>query len=185
MSRLVYLDVETTGLDPDRHEVWEIAYAVDDGPVRASFVSHRLKWPDPDALRMNRYLDRWDPTAERERYHEADAFEALAGATLVGANPAFDAAFLRKRWGDAPWHHRLLDVESYAMGVLGYDRPQGLAAIRADLAARGFDVPEPDHTAAGDVACLRACHKALQRIYARSHVAVTSGAIVTYRTAQP
>ena len=34
----VYLDCETTGLDPERHEIWEIAFAVDGGEIQSSFV---------------------------------------------------------------------------------------------------------------------------------------------------
>ena len=55
---LVYLDTETTGLDYRRHAVWEIAYAVDDGPVRSSIVSHDLFDADPEALQLNGYYDR-------------------------------------------------------------------------------------------------------------------------------
>lgn len=83
----------------------------------------------------------------------------------MGANPAFDAAFLTARWGTAPWHLRLLDVEAYAMGALGYDRPRGLATITQDLRARGFEIPVPDHSAAADVAATRAAFYALRRIY--------------------
>lgn len=165
---LVFLDVETTGLDPRRHEVWEIAYAVGHGPVEASFVSHEFVTPDPAALRVNRYLERchrWDPLV-------ASRFEdtlqgVLRGATLVGANPAFDAAFLTARWGHVPWHHRLLDVEAYAMAVLGYDELQGQSRIRADLASLGYYVPKPDHTALADVECVRACFFVLREMRRR------------------
>lgn len=83
----------------------------------------------------------------------------------MGANPAFDAAFLTARWGTAPWHFRLLDVEAYAMGALGYDRPRGLTTICDDLRAHGFDIPVPGHSAAADVAATRAAFRALQGLY--------------------
>jgi DNA polymerase-3 subunit epsilon len=157
---LVFLDIETTGLDPERHEPWEMAYAVDDGPILSAVVPHTLSHPDPKALALNGYLDRYDvPTGP--------AFEDLLrvrldGATLVGANPAFDAAFLRTRWGYGPWHHRLWDVEAYAAGVLVLDKVPGLATIATMLRDLGREIPEPDHSAAGDVATLRACFRALQ-----------------------
>ena len=158
---LVFLDTETTGLDPDRHEVWEIAYALDDGPILSDIVWHAFERPDPKALAMNRYLDRaldhtFDPTFERGLRRN------LEGATLVGANPAFDTAFLRARWGRTPWHHRLWDIEAYAAGVLVLDKVPGLATIATMLRDLGHEIPEPDHTAAGDVATLRACFRALQ-----------------------
>ena len=167
---LVYLDTETTGLDPDRHEIWELAYAVDDGPIHSGVMFHSLRHADPKALAMNGYWDRTrDATPKAWQQLENGARTALEGATLVGANPAFDAAFLRARWGVAPWRYRLLDVEAYAMGALGYDQPKGLKDIAATLAiGEGFDIPSPDHSAAGDVATLRACHLALRKIYAEA-----------------
>lgn len=163
---LVFLDTETTGLDPDRHSVWEVAWAVDDGPINAGIVVHRLDTADPEALVINRYHDR----VQSSYGHGAQALDtesalraALVDATIVGANPAFDTAFLRARWGVAPWHYRMIDVETYAMPVLSYDRPQGMKRITADLRAAGYEIPEPDHTAAGDVATLRAAYEALRR----------------------
>lgn len=159
---LVFLDVETTGLDPERHEVWELAYAVDDGPIECSEVLHSMRYADPTALAMNGYHHRirhpFQPTFESE------VREALTGATLVGANPAFDAAFLRARWGVAPWHYRLFDIEAYAAGVLGWSAPQGLANIHRELVTRGHAIPSPNHSAAGDVATLRGCFYALRDI---------------------
>ena len=58
MNDLVYLDVETTGLDPELHEVWEIAYAVNDGPILSSFVDHTLLGADPVALTVGQYHNR-------------------------------------------------------------------------------------------------------------------------------
>ena len=177
---LAFVDVETTGLDPDVHQVWEIAVAIDDGPIHSTLVSHHTEGADPEALAVSRYHERgghayagieWsrDPDLV-ERFFACEAteqtiYDALAGVTLVGANPAFDASMLRARWGDAPWHFRLLDLEAYAMGALGYDRPRGLATITKDLRARGFEIPVPDHSAAADVAATRAAFHALRRIY--------------------
>lgn len=179
MTTYAFADVETTGLDPDIHQVWEIALAIDDGPIHSMVVAHHTFGADPEALAVSKYYERGgsvgasyddDPT----RILASEAFEntvidALAGATLVGANPAFDAAMLTARWGTAPWHFRLLDVEAYAMGALGYDRPRGLATITRDLRARGFDIPHPDHSAAADVAATRAAFRALQGIYSGQH----------------
>lgn len=161
---LVYLDTETTGLDPSRHEVWEIAYAVDDGPVLSSIVRHSLTNAHPLALDVNGYHERYwlDATTppERDRF-EADLFRALKGATLVGANPAFDAAFLSARWGEAPWRYRLLDVEAFALPFFGSPEIMSLKDTAAALRESGFEIPEPDHSAAADVRTLRQVHRAL------------------------
>lgn len=99
--------------------------------------------------------------------------------TLVCANPNFDANMLfgkviaREHWTsrlrralrlpapeapEAPWHYRLLDIEAYAAGAFGWGKPAGLRNIRDWLTARGYDIPAPNHSAAGDVATLRAIH---------------------------
>lgn len=161
---LLFLDLETTGLDPTRHHVWEAAWAVNDEPINATFVGHSLVGADEKALEIGGYWDRFDGTLV-DVDQELALRRVLEGATIVGANPAFDAGFLNARWGQSPWHYRLLDIETYAMPALGADRPVGLAKIHDHLTGRGFDIPNPDHTAGGDVDCLRACHQALTYIY--------------------
>lgn len=156
---LVFLDTETTGLDPARHEVWEVAFAVNDGPIRIRYLTHSLRTADPKALELNGYYSRF---READVDSDVSLRSVLDGATIVGANPAFDAAFLRARWGVAPWHHRMIDVESMALAVFGYDRPKGLMGVCDDLRERGFVIPEPDHTAAADVATLRAAYNAIR-----------------------
>lgn len=165
MNPLIFLDTETTGLDPALHEVWEIAWAVGDGEINSTFLTHDLRTADPEALAKNGYYQRFDgaPLAA-----DAEVRPILDGATIVGCNPAFDTAFLRARWGLAPWHHRLVAVESMALQAFGWDRPKGLAAVRDHLVEAGFDIPEPDHTAAGDVATLRAVYHSLRTIGAAS-----------------
>ena len=169
MTDLVFVDCETTGLDPDLHEIWEIAYAVNDGPVIHNVVPHQLETADPKALKMNGYWDRgnWGLKDKWGENFDLEVREALDGNTLVGANPAFDAAFLRKRWGVDPWSYRMIDVESMALGILEYERPRGLAGISEDLQLRGYPITEPNHSAHLDVVVLRDCYKALRDIQLR------------------
>ena len=159
MGDLIYLDTETTGLDPHQHQVWEIAWAVDHGPVNVMQVRHSLDQADVVALRINKYVDRWTEPAAGAL--EARLQKILKGATLVCSNPSFDEAFLRERWREAPWHHRKIDIATYAMPALGLDRPVGLAQIAERLGLRA-----PDHTAEGDVLTLRACYVELAARYA-------------------
>ena len=164
MTKIIYCDVESTGLDPTRHVIWEMAYAVGDGPIRSSFVQHNLHNADPVALEIGRYDKRArEPMpryADMLRF-EDELREELDGATIVGANPAFDAAMLFARWHVAPWHYRVLDVECYAMPALGLAVPRGLAFL-----CEVFGVLAPDHSAAGDVRAVREVHQALVEHYA-------------------
>jgi DNA polymerase-3 subunit epsilon len=156
----VFLDIETSGLDPDVHQVWEIAYAVGDGPIHRSFVKHTLDDADDVALELTHYHERYvEPEDGGQRFEEL-LQEALAGATVVAANPAFDTSFLAKRWGARPWHYRLLDVEAFAMPHLRLSKPKGLADI-----CRALGVREGDHTAERDVMALRQCYHRLRVAY--------------------
>jgi len=158
MGDLIFIDVETTGLDPTRHAVWEIAWAREEGNV-SSFMPH-LDFAghdraDRDSLRIGRFEERYWPHLDAVDTERAFR-ESVRGATIVGANPAFDTAFLAARWSERPWHHRLIDIETYAMPILGLDRPIGLAALAERVAGRfGVPIAKPDHTAAQDVRTAR------------------------------
>lgn len=162
MSDNVFVDIETTGLQRERHQIVELAWALGPGPIQVVRLRHTLKFADPDALKVNRYHERglsdgWSTPEQISRFL-IDA----RGNTLVAANPAFDAGFMQDHFGFAPWHYRLCDIQSYAAGVLGcWDRPPSLRSIRDQLLRLRYEIPEPDHSAGGDVACLRACWSAL------------------------
>lgn len=161
---LVFVDIETTGLDPWCHEIVELAWAVDDWPVTVVRPRHTLRRADPKALQINRYHERGlgDP-ARFSTPDEVSRFVVAArGNTLVAANPAFDAWHLAGHFGHAPWHYRLFDVQAYAAGVLDWDAPRSLRDIRAALTERGHDLREPDHSAEVDVITLRQAYLALR-----------------------
>jgi len=163
MRRIVYIDIESTGLDVDLHQVWEIAYAVGDGEVRSCLIPHTLENADPKALVIGRYSERWNyKTAQAfSAGFLSDLVDALDGSTLAGANPRFDAAFLKKLLGREVWHYRLLDVPTYAMAAINADTPLGLLQTCESLGTNA----RPDHSAAADVEATRAAHLAAQDVY--------------------
>lgn len=167
---IVYIDTETSGLDPRVHSVWEVAYAFEKGRIFHGVIPNSVVTVDPKAAEVNGYEDRayTGENLAQLQWNERWFFEALAGNTICAANPAFDTSFLFARWGVAPWKYRLLDVEAYAMGALGHDVPQSLFKIADQLTELGHTIPVPDHTAGDDVATLRACHQALVGIYAKA-----------------
>ncbi len=167
-SRLCFADVESTGLDPRIHQPYEVSWWREnqDRPSTAA-LPHTLEHADAAALRIGGYFDRgFAPFGDRARDRRvaADLARDLRGVTLVGSNPSFDAAMLTRVIGCPVWHHRLIDVSQGAMWVLGLDRPPGLAVASTMLRDRGFDIPEPDHTAEGDVRATRAVYHALDAI---------------------
>lgn len=140
MTRLAFVDAETTGLDPDRHEVWEVGLVLtDDVDLFGTATEYVWQLPvdltvaDPMGLAISGFHDRHPhgygvpkpglvggPTPPADF---ADEFCQLTyKAHLVGAVPSFDDERLRKllaRWGYAPaWHYHLIDVEAMAVGWL-------------------------------------------------------------------
>lgn len=117
----VFIDCETTGLDPTRHKLWEVGMirVLPDGEEQ----EHSWMWwpdlstADPMALTVNRFYDRasnalpgpWSDLAGGVLYvgdsHDSPIMEPLDqaahdiahfldGTNMVGANPGFDASFL-------------------------------------------------------------------------------------------
>lgn len=158
-NNLVFLDTETTGLSLD-HDIWEVAYAIGDGPVQAFQLPHRLHNADPKALELNGYRVRARP-AETSIVWDVLIAKELEGKSIVGANPSFDAYRLERRWGRAPWHYRLIDVESMAIPLFNLEKPLGLKGLVDKLADIGYTVSENDHTATGDVRTVREIYKIL------------------------
>lgn len=192
----VYVDTETTGLDYRRHAAYELAWAVDDGPIQTLLLPHRLRYAEPAALEIGGYHSRnirgrlaAQNPADGTRSYGPTLADFVASfndpdgkpRTFTGANPNFDVSMIwNKLIGReprssrarralrlpapaaprVPWHHRLLDIEAYTAGAFGWDKPRGLRETRDWLTVRGYIIPAPDHTAAADVATLRAVHYA-------------------------
>jgi len=183
---LIVLDVESNGLDLTQHVVWEVAWWDLTTGDRATFLPYIndardfLATADLDALRINRFVDRW--TAEyRDRLGYSLEY-AAAGlrllldrvwpdhkdpetrATMVCANPQFDLAMMSKTMVahgvTAEWAPKLLDQ----VAPWSY-RAHNFASYAAGVL--GLDVAHPEgvssiaarlgihndapHTATGDV----------------------------------
>lgn len=166
MTTLAYVDVESTGLDPRIHQPYEVCWWREDvvKPQTAS-LPHSLQYADGAALRIGGYFKRdFRPETDRNDYWVGVLARDLHDVTLVGSNPAFDAAMLTRVIGTPVWHHRMIDVSNVAMVAFGLDRPIGLAECATRCQDEGYDIPEPDHTAEGDVRCTRAVYEALRSI---------------------
>lgn len=163
MSALCFIDTETTGLDPRIHQPYEVSWWLEhEAAPRTIVLAHSLDLADGAALKIGRYFERdMHPFPDPNRDAAAFLARELRGVTLVGSNPSFDAAMLTRVVGTAVWHHRMIDVANMAMVVFNAARPPGLAQITETLRNDGYEIPEPDHTAEGDVRTTRAVYKAL------------------------
>lgn len=166
MTTLAFVDCETTGLDPRIHQPYEICvWREDEDEPRTYFPGHTLEFADQGALRIGGYFDRdFRPSPDNSLATPGSLVRMLAGTTLVGSNPAFDAAMLTRVIGTPVWHHRLINVSEGGMWVFGWHRPKGLADVAEACRGYGYAIPEPDHTAEGDVRTTRAVYEALRSI---------------------
>lgn len=169
MSALCFVDTETTGLDARIHQPYEFAWWHEDASSpEDTWLRHDLTHADGQALEIGGYWDRGADGAMVGGHLSIMAprtvANVLCGVTLVGSNPAFDAAMLTRYIGAPVWHHRMVDVSAAGMWVFGLDRPEGLAGTALRCKAEGYNIPEPDHTAEGDVRTTRAIYYALREI---------------------
>jgi hypothetical protein len=204
-TKLAFVDCETTGLDPDRHEIWELAVIESgDGAEWVFNLPVDLARADPMGLRIGRYYERqlmdlpaWKGPVSGACAGSVDEMAAvvallLDGAHLVGAVPSFDAAFLG-RWlrahAQAPtWHYHLIDVEALVAGfIAGRDGPGYPAPEEARPPWDSEQLSElvgvgPDrfdrHTALGDARWAKAIYDAVMgaRPYEPEDVEVVGGA---------
>lgn len=155
MTRLVFLDTETTSLDADTGEIWEVGAIVrtvehdtdGDQPVTIArgeehhwLLPVTLEHANPQSLDIGRFHERHDQgngtTGSLDRVDTfAQRFARLTHrAHLVGNVISFDEERLRKllrRHGVMPsWHYHLIDCEALAAGYL--------AGLRA-----AAEIPDP------------------------------------------
>ena len=141
---LVFIDTETTGLDPRIHQPYEVSWWREGKEApSALWLPHTLDLADPKALAIGGYWERGgEPLSTDSDWERRILVRELRGATLV-------------------------NVSEGAMWIFGWDRPRGLASTAEACRAEGYDIPEPDHTAEGDVRTTRAVYHALRDVRSR------------------
>ena len=176
MTKICFIDTETTSLRPDRR-AWEVGLivrriAAPDHEIQLFIRAEDLDLGNADLMSLNigRYYERHPQgcgngtiQAGARLVSEADALAEVEfltrGAHLVGAVPNFDADVLGQRMranGICPsWHYHVQDFETLTAGYLrGQGKPVPLLPWRSDDLTRliGVEPPGEDerHTALGD-----------------------------------
>lgn len=167
----IFVDTETTGLDVDRHHIWEVALIVDDREYQEFVGVPDLSTADPTALDMGRYWDRHPDPYGADPCRETAIWlsEVTAGRQLCGLSPYFDERFLAKwlHMHGLPvrWDYRLIDVRPLAAGYLaGMGTPIPLP-WNTTMVLDELGVPEPPppvrHTALADARMAKAVYEAV------------------------
>lgn len=177
------VDVESTGLDSSRHQVWEIGI-ITDGYEFEAHLPVDLTLADPTGLRIGRFYERrrkvshmsnpakicrcrWDPDKDWSTSSPNEIAEYVAvmldGKHMVGAVPDFDSRFLTRFLNDhgqaATWNYHLVDIEALAAGFLGQAPPWNSNDLSR---AVGVDPDDFDrHTALADARWAKAVYEAV------------------------
>lgn len=156
-SQLAIVDVETTGLDADRHEIWEVALKLPFDGDHHWFLPVDLGRADPYSLNIGKFYERY-PKDYKEwttKFDFAAQFSELTrGRHLVGNVISFDEERLRRLLRNnracPGWHYHLVDVEALVAGKLGIPPPWKSPDLSAAI---GVAVPTDDemHSAERDV----------------------------------
>lgn len=183
-SPLVFLDVETGGLDPRRHPVIQVAaVAVDSDFREVDAIEVKVRFDesraDPAALALSHYDSSvWAAAAvgpgdavnavRRFLLRYAAIQEVSAGrvrrlARVAGHQVAFDLAFLDELFGRVgvgrPWHRHALCTVALALWLMPGLKSYSLKALTERLGV----VNERPHEALSDVRATVAVAAALAR----------------------
>jgi len=139
MSRLVFIDIETTGLIAGYHEIIEIAIIGDNFEYHKKVKPKRLEIADSKALSINGYTSKEWRYAEEPSLVAYEIANILSGATIVGHNPNFDMEFINELLHHydetSSFDRRYIDTITLAYEHLS---PLGLTSYSLDSCRRFF-----------------------------------------------
>lgn len=169
---LVFLDIESTGLDLTKHEIIEIGFVITTPRLKVleefaiKIKPERIQDADPVSLKVNHY----DPTDWRGATSLKEAIEVVSEKTkdciLVGQNVAFDSGFLNvafERTGiPNRMHYHKLDTISIAWAKLHRNPKIKSFSLREMCLYFGIK-NEKAHTALSDARATFELYKKLMR----------------------
>lgn len=164
---LAFIDLETTGLDPSRHEIIEIGCVVvkqdwSNKDPQFSVLSEldikvkprHIETAEPEALRINKYSEAdWLFAVDLEQALQELA-KQTADAIMVGQNVSFDWGFLQAAFAEtgvsSRMHYHKLDL--IPMAFIKCCKDPKLERYNLGELSRYFGVEnEKAHTALSDV----------------------------------
>jgi DNA polymerase-3 subunit epsilon len=183
MRPLVFLDTETTGLDPEFHEIIEICMVKHDPkiagsiecPERCSQLYELImpEWPErisPQAAEVNGFdITEWESKGAIEFSECADNIVSyMEGCTIVGFNPWFDIRFILSELSrvghEKPnFNYHALDISSMAYPLKA---GEFINSVSAKSICEFFDIGyEGAHRACNDVELAIECYRQLLEYY--------------------
>lgn len=159
--RLIFIDLETTGLDKNKHEILEIGCLLVDGEsfeiieeFSAKVKPKHIKTANPEALKINGYTkEKWKNAKDVKEVLEKVA-SISDGAMVAGWHICFDWEFIemyfKKLKIESSFNYHQVDVQSIAYAKL-YNTPQVKSMRLRNVAGYfGFDMSDV-HSAGEDI----------------------------------
>ena len=173
---LAFVDIETTGLDRDTHEIIEIGVVIarmKDGVLAVTdtldlkVIPQHLERADPIALRINGFTDAdWLFAVSIEEAMKAFV-EKTKGAVFLAHNITFDYPFIEKALKDSGLIHQMhfqkIDTLSLAFGLLHMSDDLGKLSLKALCDQFGIDNKKA-HSAFADTYALYEVFKKLLQL---------------------
>jgi len=166
MKPRVFIDTETTGFDPEVHEVIEFAARKGDETLEFKVRPQHIETAQEEALEVNGYTEEaWvDAVEMSEALPQIVAF--LKGTVVVGHNPGFDMGFINKAVKDSEMEDVRLPYHLIDTVALAYEHlePCGLWSFRLHNVCKFLGITnEGEHTAMVDVERCRQVYLKLNR----------------------
>lgn len=162
MRDFVFVDTECTGLDPETDQLVELSWAVGmNEPETLWFGVEEV----PEFIdNLIGFTKRGIAGRQSDNFALERFLAASENATMVAANPAFDAGFI-KAAGLWRFHYRMLDIQTFAFAKMRQfeDIPSMEELYRA-VTARGIKVTAPDHTSRNDVLAMQDIYMYLESL---------------------
>lgn len=168
MTRLIFLDTETTSLDRYTRRIWDIAYIIRDPDMddveQQFFLDPDLIDANQVSLKIGGYYQRhpnFSPDREGPFLTSTNTLVRTVAldfmdAIIIGAVPSFDeetlAHLFYEKGKPITWHYHLMDIESFAAGRIGRQPPWDFDKL---LAYYGLAYGQDRHTALGDARMVR------------------------------
>lgn len=171
---LVFIDSETTGLDPDFNEAieWAAIRVTRDGQETTFEARVKPQYPErfhPKAMEVNGYTKEAWETTPPESAVAAGMAKICKDAILVAHNVSFDESFLRvflKKHDLQPtWHYHKLDTMVLAWPLVVAGEISGVSL--SNLCEWAGTVQPMPHSAMADARCVQTVYKRLMDRYRR------------------
>lgn len=172
-NNLVFIDIETTGLNVSKHEIIEIGCVLVTPKLEVieefelKIKPERIEDADPTSLKINHYKEeQWQDALSLEEAMKILS-EKTKGFIMVGQNVAFDSMFLEFNFSKLgivnEMHYHKLDTISIAWAKLHREPDLNHFSLR-EMCVRFGIKNEHSHTALSDARATYELYKKLMNL---------------------